>query len=87
MDEEKLAELAAKSSEGSLEPSRKIGILHLPGGQKLYTAVTPAIPAMTGREEGDIRGIRMELWEDDDSEEFARVYERIDREGAFEADD
>ena len=42
---------------------------------------------MTGREEGDIRGIRMELWEDDDSEEFARVYERIDREGAFEADD
>jgi len=33
---------------------------------------------MTGREEGAIRGIRMELWEDDDSEEFGRVYERIE---------
>ena len=87
VDEEKLAELAAKSSEGSAESSRNIGILHLPGGQKLYTSATPAITAMTGREEGAIRGIRMELWEDDDSEEFGRVYERVDREGVFEADD
>ena len=87
VDEEKLAALAAKSSEGSAESSRIIGILHLPGGRKLYTPATPPIAAMTGREEGATRGIGMELWEDDNSEEFGRIHERIGREGAFEVED
>ena len=87
VDEEKLGELAAKSAEACAEMSRHIGILHLPGGRKLYTAATPHIPGMTGREEGAIRGIRMELWEDDHSAEFERIYERVAREGTVEVEE
>ena len=86
VDEDALAALAADSRKDPAEPSRNIGILHLPGGQKLYTAATPPIPKMTGREEGAIRGIRMELWEDDGSDEFERIYQRVAKEGAFETE-
>ena len=87
VDEEKLAELAAVAPGVPAEPPRSVGILHLPGGQRLYTAAIPPVSRMTGREEGAIRGIRMELREDDGSEEFARIYERVAREGAFEAEE
>ena len=86
VDEEKLAELAAGCPDAPTEPPRTIGILHLPDGQRLYTPAVPPITRMTGREEGATRGIRMELWQDDSSAEFERVYERLGREGAFEAD-
>jgi L-alanine-DL-glutamate epimerase-like enolase superfamily enzyme len=87
VDEEKLAELAAKGAEGPAELPQHIGILYLPGGQKFYTAATPHIATMTGREEGDIRGIRTELWQDDNSAEFARIYERVAKEGTVDAEE
>ena len=58
-----------------------------PAGQRFYAPAVPAVSRMTGREEGAIRGIRMELREDDGSDEFTRVYERVSREGAFEAEE
>jgi hypothetical protein len=38
---------------------------------------------VTGREEGAIRGIKSEIWEDDGSAEFQRIYERVQNEGTF----
>jgi len=85
VDEEALAELAAKAPEVPTEPPRHIGILHLPDGQKLYTEAVPSIARITGREEGAIRGIAMQLREDDGSGEFEQLYQRVMRDGAFEA--
>jgi len=48
--------------------------------------VQPDISRLTGCEEGTIRGIRLDIWHADDSEEFERVYERVASEGAIEAD-
>ena len=87
VDEEKLAELAARGAEGPAALPRHIGILYLPGGGKFYTAATPDIPAMAGREEGAIRGIRTALWRDDDSAEFEQMYERVAREGTVKAEE
>jgi galactonate dehydratase len=78
VDEAALARVAAN------EPytiPKHIGVLHLRGGHKLYTPSFPSVSQLTGREEGTIRGLKVELWEDDGSAEFARVYERVQREG------
>ena len=37
-------------------------------------------------EEGTVRGIRSELWEDDGSAKFERIYERVQKEGRIRAD-
>lgn len=87
VDEEALAELATKAPSVPLEPPRHIGVLRLPDGQRLYTEATPPVAAITGREEGAVRGIGMELREDDGSEEFDELYQRVVRDGAFEAEE
>jgi L-alanine-DL-glutamate epimerase-like enolase superfamily enzyme len=87
VDEGKLEELAAKSERAAGEGLRSIGILCLPGGQKLYTPAIPPVTRMTGREEGTIRGIRSQLWEDDGTQEFDQIFERVSREGAFEVEE
>ena len=38
---------------------------------------------LTGFEEGSVRGVYSEVWEDDGSAAFVRVYDRVQREGAF----
>ena len=43
----------------------------------------PPINQLTGFAEGTIRGHDFEVWEEDGSGEFARIYERVQREGAF----
>ena len=62
---------------------RHVGVLHLPGGHKVYSTSSPPVQKLTGIEEGAIRGIRYERREEDGSEEFEQLYERIQREGTF----
>ena len=80
VDEDTLKRFAANKP---IEASKHVGILHLPGGHKIYTPHWASVSQLTGREEGTIRGINFELWVDDSSEEFARTYERVQKEGEF----
>jgi len=80
VDEEALARVAANKP---WEPPKHVNILHLPGGHKIYSLSGPSVAQWTGREEGTIRGIRLEYWDDDGSAEFERTYERLQEEGRF----
>ena len=82
VDEEALARLAANKPE--VIP-RHVGRLYLPGGKVYYTPSFPNVPSITGREEGTIRGLRSDLWEEDGSSEFKAVYEKVQRIGAYPA--
>ena len=82
VDEAALARLAA------MPPTpvpKHVAIVHLAGGHRIcYPSLTSVdVQRMTGREEGTIRGLRLELWDDDGSEEFARIYGKVQKEGAF----
>ena len=80
VDEDALAECAA--NEPTVIPTT-IGILHLPGGNRLYTKGFPNVPRVTGFPEGNTRGIRLEVWEDDGTEAFQETLERIEQDGPF----
>ena len=80
VDAEMLARVAANKP---MEVPRHIGILRLPGDHRLYTRSVTQVTQLTGREEGTVRGIRLELREDDGSLEFERLYERVEREETF----
>ncbi|MDE3259732.1 MAG: hypothetical protein OYM47_18020 [Gemmatimonadota bacterium] len=80
VDEDALAECAA--NEPTVIPTT-IGILHLPGGNRLYTKGFPNVPRVTGFPEGNTRGIRLEVWEDDGTEAFQATLERIEQNGPF----
>ena len=77
IDEDALARAAARRSKPL---PRIVSIVHLPGGTRIYSARHANIKRITGREEGAIRGINVEQWEDDGSEEFDRIYERVTEE-------
>ena len=62
---------------------KHVGILYLPGGHKFYAPSLPAVSRLTGFAEGNIQGVRTEVWNDDGSTEFARIYERVHKQGAF----
>ena len=84
VDEAALERVAAR------EPTvfrRYVSVLRLPGGHMLYTPRFPSVSRLTGYEEGTIRGLRVELWEEDGSSEFERIYERVHNEGVVAADD
>jgi hypothetical protein len=68
-----------------LTTGRIVGILSLPGGHKIYTSRGLSVQRLTGHEEGAIRRINFEKWEDDGSSEFERIYERVEKEGPFMA--
>ncbi len=76
VDEEMLNKVAANKQIIGNRP-RAIGILKLPGGTKYYTPRNPNPRIITGREEGTIRGIDLERWEDDGSEEFEAAYQAM----------
>lgn len=80
VDDDAIARFATKTP---LTIGRIVGILHLPGGHKIYTTRGPSVERLTGHEEGAIRGIHFEKWEDDGSSEFERIYERVEKEGSF----
>lgn len=79
VDENSLARAAANKPTAI---PRHIGVLHLAGGHKLYTPSFPGVSRLLGFAEGNIRGVRLEVWEDDGSKEFAQVYARVEKEGS-----
>lgn len=83
VDEESLARLAANKP---MERPKHVGILHMPGGHKYYGRSYVSPDEVTGKEEGTVRGFRSEVWEDDGSPEFERIYQRVQKEGTFRAD-
>lgn len=82
VDEDALAWIAANKP---IEIPKHVGVLHMPGGHTFYGRSYISPSTLTGREEGTIRGIKSELWEEDGSEEFKKIYERVQREGTFRA--
>ena len=80
VDEEALARAAANKP---TELSRHVGILSFPSGRKLYTPSFPPVTQITGCEEGTIRGVNFELWDDDGSQEFDRIHAQVRREGTI----
>lgn len=56
--------------------------LHMPGGHTFYG---PGQVPPYG-EEGTVRGFRTELWEEDGSAEFEKIYERVQTEGRIPAE-
>jgi L-alanine-DL-glutamate epimerase-like enolase superfamily enzyme len=79
VDEDALARMAEQQPS---EIPTHLGVLHLPGGHRVYTPSYPEVLALTGREEGAIRGIGFEIWEDDGSAEFRKLHERVGMEDA-----
>jgi L-alanine-DL-glutamate epimerase-like enolase superfamily enzyme len=59
---------------------RYLAVLRLPGGRKVYTRSFPGVSRMTGFPEGAIRGIDLQVWEEDGSGEFAQLYARVEKE-------
>jgi L-alanine-DL-glutamate epimerase-like enolase superfamily enzyme len=80
VDEQKLAQAAERTH---LPQPEFIGILQLPGGHKAYSLGQPDVDRLTGTEEGRIAGLNFEHWENDGSEEYARVLKRLQAEGSF----
>ena len=83
VDEDALARIAANKP---IEIPKHVGVLHMPGGHTFYGHSYVSPTRVTGREEGTIRGIKSEIWEDDGSTEFAGIYDRGQKEGTFRAD-
>lgn len=82
VDEDALAKAKVREP---LERIPVIGVLSLPGGRRVYTLGDPKVEQLTGYEEGTIRGIRYERWENDGTAEYERIHERLKKEGSFVA--
>ncbi len=82
IDEEKLAELAARPKS---ELPTHVGVLELPGGSTYYTPSIPSAERLSGFPEGNVRGIRSRVWNDDGSEDFKAIFQRVQSEGTFKA--
>ena len=80
VDDDAIAEFAAREP---LPQPEFIGVLYLPSGRKHYSDGFPSVQRATGQEEGDLRGLDFECWENDGSAEFASVKARLDSEGPF----
>lgn len=81
VDEDALVRVSANKP---IEIPKHVGILHMPSGHTYYGRSYISPGTLTGREEGTIRGIKSEIWEDDGSKEFEKVYDRVQREGTFQ---
>ena len=80
VDEALLQSIATRPA---TELPRHVGILHLPAGGRWHTPTIPDAISLTGFPEGNLRGIRSSVWNDDGSAEFSRIYDRVQSEGAF----
>ena len=83
VDEDTLARLASQSL---VERPTHIGVLQMPGGHTYYGPSYISPTNITGHQEGVDRGFRSSIWEDDGSTEFAKVHDRVKKEGVFRAD-
>lgn len=82
VDEEALAELAANP----VTPVPKhVAVLRLKAGHTIYypSLTQVDVHKMTGKEEGTIRGLELTLWDDDGTEAFQRVYDRVQKAGPY----
>jgi hypothetical protein len=81
VDEDALARLAANKP---TPVPKHVAAVRLRDGHTIYfpSLTTISVHRMTGREEGTIRGLCLELWDDDGTAEFGRVDEKVQR-GAF----
>jgi hypothetical protein len=77
------AELVRIAGNPMTEIPRHIGKLSLPGGNVYYTIGYPSVSRLTGFPEGNIRGVRMEIWEEDGSAPWQETYDWIERHGPF----
>jgi hypothetical protein len=77
------AELERISQTPATVVPRFIGLLRLPRGGTYYSCGFPSVERLTGFPEGNIRGIRLEVWEEDGSREFESLYERLQQDGPF----
>lgn len=82
VDEDALARLAATPP---TPVPQHVAALRLRAGRTIYfpSLTTVDVQKLTGREEGTIRGLRLELWDDDGSPEFGRVHRRVNAHGPF----
>ncbi len=78
VDEKKLKAAAKRAH---LPKINVIGVLQLPSGHKVYTLGDPRVERITGFEEGAMRGIDYDRWEDDGSKKFKKMYDRVKKEG------
>ena len=76
VDEAMLKKVASNTPIEETRP-RVIGILNLPNGKVIHTPRQPLPQRITGMEEGAIRGINFEWWEDDGSLDFEDAYQRM----------
>ena len=60
-----------------------LGVTRFAGGNTLYSVGFPNLEALIGYQEGSVREHKFELFEDDGSENFDRLYTRAEREGSF----
>ncbi len=51
--------------------------MKLPGGTTIHTPRNPNPRIITGKEEGTIRGIDFDRWEDDGSPEFEAAFQEM----------
>ncbi|HEU5318480.1 MAG TPA: enolase C-terminal domain-like protein, partial [Chloroflexota bacterium] len=81
VDEDALARLSGNKP---TPVPKHVAAVRLRDGHSLYFPSLTAINVqrLTGREEGTIRGLRLELLHEDDTPDFGRLYERVQR-GAF----
>jgi len=83
VDEEALARVAAQKL---VEKPSHVGVLYMPSGHIYYGKSYISPSALVGRQEGAVRGFRSELWEDDGSAEFRKIYDKVQSEGTFRAE-
>ena len=82
MDESALQRVAAQKP---VEIPRHVGILHLSDGTSYYSAGHLNPERVTGLEEGALRGVRSEIWDDDGSRAFEDVFARVEGGGIVRA--
>ena len=80
VDDGAIAEFAARAH---LPLPAFIGVLHLPGGKRLYTLGNPGVARLTGFEEGALGGVDFEYWEDDGTPQYRAAQARLEREGSY----
>jgi len=80
VDEKELVRIAGNPK---TELPRYIGKTTLPGGNTYFTIGYPSVSRLTGFTEGNIRGIGLEIWEEDGSVPWQETYDWIERHGPF----
>jgi L-alanine-DL-glutamate epimerase-like enolase superfamily enzyme len=78
VDEDLLQRLAATPA--TVLP-RYLCRLRLASGRTLYTGSFPNVDRLLGFPEGNVRGLRVDVWNDDGSPEFARLHDAVQTQG------